>query len=106
MKFVHGHLGEQWYRLFLKHFPDLKLYQAQLLSHQCAGIYCNALNVWYCELFEYLEETGNLSILAEPLQIFNADETGFPMAPRPMKVLVGKGDPNVYQQGSSNKSLS
>ena len=28
----------------------------------------------------------------------------FPMAPWPTKVLAGKGDPNVYQQGSSNKS--
>ena len=51
-----------------------------------------------------MEETGNLSIIYEPLQISNADETGFPMAPQPMKVLAGKGDPNVYQQGSSDKS--
>ena len=103
-KFVDGCLGEQWYRLFLKHFPNLKLHQAQLLSHQHAGISHNALNVWYHELFKYLEEMGNLSILNEPLRIFNADETGFPMAPWPRKVLAGKGDPNVYQQGSSNKS--
>ena len=82
----------------------MKLCQAQLLSHQHAGISHNALNVWYCKLFKYLGETENLSILNEPLQIFNADETGFPMAPRPMKVHAGKGDPNVYQQGSSDKS--
>ena len=99
-----SNLGEQWYRLFLKRFPDLKLCQAQLLSCQHAGISHNALNVWYHELFEYLEETENLSILNEPLWIFNADETGFPMAPQPTTVLAGKGDPNVYQQGSSNKS--
>ena len=55
-------------------------------------------------MFEYLEETGNLSLLDEPLQIFNADETGFLMAPQPTKVLPGKGDPNAYQQGSSDKS--
>ena len=53
-KFVDGHLGEQWYRLFLQHFLDLKLFQAQLLSCQCAGISQNALNQWYQELFEYL----------------------------------------------------
>ena len=100
MKFVDGCLGKLWYRLFLKHFPDLKLCQAWLLSHHHASISCNALSVWYCELFEYLEETGNLSILNKPLWIF----TGFPMAPWPMKVLAGKGDPNVYQQGSNNKS--
>ena len=96
--------GEQWYRLFLQHFPDLKFHQTQLLSHQHAGISQNALNQWYWELFEYLEETGNLSLLDKPLQIFNTDEMGFPMAPQPTKVLAGKGDPNVYQQGSSDKS--
>ena len=103
-KFFDGHPREQWYKLYLKCFPDLKLHQAQLLSCQHAGISHNALNVWYHELFEYLEETGNLSILNEPLQIFNADETRFPMAPWPTKVLAGKGDPNVYQQGSSDTS--
>ena len=90
MKFPNGCPGEQWYRLFLKQLPDLKLQQA--------------LNTWYHELFKYLEETGNLSLLDEPLHIFNANEMGFPMAPWPTKVLVGKGDPHVYQQGSSDKS--
>ena len=104
MKFVDGHLGEQWYRLFLQHFPDLKLCQAQLLSHQHASISRKTLNIWYWELFEYLEETGNLSILDKPLHIFSADEMGLPMAPWPMKVLAGKGDPNVYLQHSSDKS--
>ena len=103
MKFVDGHLEEQWYQLFLQHFLDLKLCQAQLLSLHHASVSQNALNIWYRELFEYLEETGNLSILDEHLHIFNADEMRFPMASQPTKVLTGKGDPNVYQQGSSNK---
>ena len=83
---------------FLAMFSGLELCQAQLLNHQRAGI-----SRWYQELFEYLEETGNLSLLDKPLWIFNADEMGFPMAPRPTKVLAGKGDPKVYQQGSSDK---
>ena len=104
MKFPNGCPGKQWYWLFLKWFPDLKFQQAQLLSHQCVGISRHALNTWYCELFEYLKETGNLSLLDELLCIFNIDEMGFPMAPQPTKVLAGKGDPHVYQQGSSDKS--
>ena len=102
-KFDNGCPGNMWYCLFLNHFPDLKLWQAEALSHQHAEISRKALDLWFHELFEYLEEVGNLSILQEPLCIFNADETGFPMAPPPTKVLVGKGDPHVYQQGSSNK---
>ena len=39
-----------------------------------------------------------------PQRIFNANENSFPMASRPMKVLAGKGDPQIYQKGSSGKS--
>ena len=92
-KFPNGHPGKQWYCLFLKQFPDLKLQQAQLLSCQCTGISRNALNIWHPGLFEYLEETDNLSVLDELLHVFNTT-----------KVLVGKGDLHVYQQGSSDKS--
>ena len=67
------------------------------------GILRNAFNVWYHELFKYLEKMGNLSILDELLHIFNTDETGFPMAPWPTKAHAGKGDPHIYQQGSSDK---
>ena len=70
------------------------------------GILRHALYIWYHELLKYLQETGNLSLLDELLCILNADETGFPMAPQPTKVLVGKGDPHVYQQGSSNSHIS
>ena len=95
MKFPDGCPGEQWYQLFLKWFPNLKLQQAQLLSRQHAGISRHVLSTWYHELLEYLEETGNLSLLDEPLCIFNADEMGFPMAPWPTIVLACKGDPHV-----------
>ena len=67
------------------------------------GHFGKALDFWYCELFKHLEEMGNLSILDELLCIFNADETGFPMAPWPTKVLVGKRDPHIYQQRSIDK---
>ena len=102
-KFANGHPDKMWYCLFLNCFPDLKLQQDQALSCQCVGILQNALDLWFHVLFEYFEEMGNLSILQEPLHIFNTDETGFPMAPYPTKVLAGKGDPHVYQQGSSDK---
>ena len=89
---------------FLATFSGLEALSSTAISCQHACISHHALNQWYQELFEYLEETGNLSLLDKPLRIFNADETGFPMAPWPAKVLAGKGDPSVYQQGSSDKS--
>ena len=67
-----------------------------LVSSGITFILGKSLDFWYCELFKHLEEMGNLGILDELLCIFNADETGFPVAPRPTKVLVGKGDPHIY----------
>ena len=65
---------------------------------------CQAINDGFCELHEFLFETGNVDILDQPNQIYSCDETGFPMALCITKVIVSKGDPHVYQQGASTKA--
>ena len=90
--------------IFLIHYPNLALCQAHLLSKLHAGVSCHALDKWFWELCEYLLETGNLDILNQPNHIYNCNETSFPMAPHPMKVIASKGEPHIYQQGSSTKA--
>lgn len=102
--FVNGWPLNKWYRLFLKRYPDLKRRQAQLLLKQWASFSQNALDNWFQELYEYLHKIRHADILNQPARIFNANETGFPMAPRPCKVLAVKGNPHIYQQGSSNEA--
>ena len=46
---------------------------------------------------------SNLEILQQPIRIFNCDETGFPIAPKPPKVICEAGAPNVYARGSPSK---
>ena len=99
MPFVDDHLGEKWYRRFLACFPNLALWQAQLLSKLHAGVSQQAFNDWFQELQEYLFKTGNIDILEHPNRIYNCDETGFLMAPCP-----SKGDPHMYQQGASTEA--
>ena len=48
---------------------------------------------------------GNLEILQQLIRIFNCDETGFPIAPKPPKVICEAGAPNVYAHGSSSKQM-
>ena len=36
-------------------------------------------------------------------RIYNCDETGFPLAPKPGKVIAMKTDKHVYQAGTSSK---
>ena len=45
-----------------------------------------------------------MDILEQPNRIYHCDETGFPMAPHPTKVITSKGNPHVYQQGASKKA--
>ena len=104
MPFKDDRPSEKWYQLFLIHNPNLVLHQVHLLSKLFAGVSHHVLDIWFHELHEYLLETDNLDILNQPKCIYNCDETGFPMAPSPMKVIASKGDPHVYQQGTSMKA--
>ena len=77
----------------------------QLLSHEQAGVSHPGLSCWYQELYDYLLSMGNLEILQQLIQIFNYDETGFLIAPKPPKVICEAGAPNVYACGSSSKQM-
>ena len=102
--FVNDCPGEKWYRLFLLRFPDLALWQVQLLSKLRARVSGKAINKSFDELREYLFEMANMDIIEQLNRIYNCDETGFPMALHPTKVIASKGDPHIYQQGLSTKA--
>ena len=101
--FPDGRPTKNWYYLFMKRFPYLGIRQAQLLSRERAGVTRKGIEEWYEEFQRYLIETGNIDILQEPNRIFNCDETGFPIAPKPPKIIAERGTPNVYARGSSSK---
>ena len=98
-----GRPSRRWYELFMNRNVHLKLRQAQLLSRERAGVTREGLAEWYNELNQYLTETGNLDVIQHPLRIYNCDETGFPISPKPPKIIAEKGAPNVYARGSSSK---
>ena len=100
-----GRPSRHWYELFMKWNPQLKLWQAQLSSCERVGVSHAGLSHWYQELYDYLLSMGNLEILQLPIQIFNCDETGFPIAPKPPKVICETGAPNVYAHGSLSKQM-
>ena len=95
--FLNNRPSEMWYRLFMARYPELSQKQPSLLSRQRAGITRQAIDEWFEEFKSYLEEIGHGYLLDQPSRIFNADETGFPLAPKPLKVIAAKGEPHVYQ---------
>ena len=102
--FPNGRPMDNWYRCFMNRYPELSKRQPMILSKKRAGISREAVNQWFDELHEYITDIGHGDILTQPTRMFNADETGFPLAPKPLKVIAAKGDPHIYQQGSSSKT--
>ena len=49
-----------------------------------------------------MQRNGHENILDDPSHIYNCNETGFPMALKPGKVIAGKGEAHVYQAGTSS----
>ena len=49
-----------------------------------------------------MQRNGHENILDDPSCIYTCDETGFLMAPKPGKVIAGKGEAHVYQAGTSS----
>ena len=74
---------------------------AQALSQQCSDVSYDDLLSWFNGLQSYLVQNGHPDILEDPSRIYNCDEMGFPMAPKPGKVLASKGDAHVYQASTS-----
>ena len=94
--------SHKWYQLFMNWHPDIKARMAQALSQQCSDVSYDDLLSWFNGLQSYLVQNGYLDILKDPSRIYNCDEMGFPMAPKPGKVLASKGDAHVYQASTSS----
>ena len=99
--FTGGKPTKKWYRLFMRWHPILKEQMTQALSHEWA-VFFNNIICWFWDWQEYMQRNGYEHIFDDPSHIYNWDETGFLMAPKPGKVIAGKGEAHVYQAGTSS----
>ena len=74
--------GRQWMSTFAKRHPELSFRTPMGLGHERACVSMEMVNNWYSGLFSYLKkEVPNYEIMIhDPRRIFNADESGFPLA--------------------------
>ena len=59
-----------------------------MLGKQRATVTKDNIKWWFGELRKYLVEENAEDILDDPSQMYNADESGFPLAPKSAKVLA------------------
>jgi len=91
-----------WWTSFTTRHPNLVLCTPATLSLARATVSDPDIIDNY---FNELESTSKVNeILEKPCQIFNIDETGMPLDPKPLKIVTWKGHKNPSQVSSGVKS--
>ena len=101
--FPNGKPGCSWYYSFMKQHPYLWRWTLFPLGPKRAGISMQVVIEWFHGLCQYLCEEDLEEILQDPLRIFNTDDSEFPLAPKPSKVIGAKEDPHIYCATSLKK---
>lgn len=90
-----------WWESYKCRYPKLKLRTAEPLSYvRLMASSPNVLNYYYDLLESTLAEND---LMDKPSQIFNTDETGMPLDPRSLKVVVQAGSKHSQAICTGNK---
>lgn len=95
--------GKKWFTSFLKRHPEISERTAQNLTKARDDVSEDDLREWFETNKKYIEESGLLDVLNDPTRIFNTDESAFYLQPKAGKVLVRKGEKNVYSSAGDEK---
>ena len=96
------HVTSGWWTSFTKRHPEVVLRTPATVSSARANA-SNRLSIH--NYFDELESTLDANDLRDkPCQIFNMDETGLPLDPKPLKIVSWKGHKNPSQVSSGLKS--
>ena len=95
-------ISNGWWRRFMERNPSLRLRRGDAT----AGVRLDAVNAdnirgYYALLKEIYDE---FDFESHPERVYNMDETGVPLDPRPPKVIAAKGQKKVRYRSSGNKS--
>lgn len=101
--FTDGRPGDKWYKLFLRRHPELSVRIAQNLTTSREKVTEAQIRNWFEEIKAYMIEKNLYEITNQPERIFNADEAAFFLQPKGDRVLVKKGERNVYSAGNNDE---
>lgn len=99
--FVNNRPGRSWFEGFLKRHPRMSQRISENVSLNRAKVSEQNIRAWFTEITGYLVAQDLSSI--HPSRVFNADESGIPMNPKPPAVLAPKGCKNVYNIVNNNE---
>ena len=98
--------GKKWFQTFQKRHPEITMRTPMSLGHERSVVNIGMIRGWYDGVFNYLkkEVPGYESLVNSSRRIFNADESGFPLAVKAGRVMAEKGARHVYQVVTNTKT--
>ena len=91
-----------WWESFCHRHPNISLRTTASLSLSRAKASDISVVNKYFDLLQCTMDEYDLH--DKPCQLFNVDETGMPLNPKPLKMVCGTGSKNPVSTGSGNKS--
>ena len=90
-----------WWESFKGRHPNITLHSAESLTYARAVASDPAILDRYYDLLERTLIENDL--IDKPCQIYNCDETGMPLAPKPVKVVTTMNDKHPYSTVAGDK---
>ena len=95
-------LSGGWWESFKGRHPKITLRSAEPLAYARAVASDPVVLDRYYDILERTLSENDL--MDKPCQIFNCDETGMPLSPKPPKVVTTKGDKHPYAINAGDKT--
>jgi len=86
---------------------DMTFRKPMSLWHERAAVTLEKIEAWFKCVHAFLEnefKDEHVSLLTDPRRIFNADESGFPLAVKPGRVLTPTSVKHVYSVVTNTKA--
>ena len=92
---------------FVGPHPDMTFRKPMSFGHKRAAVTLEKIEAWFKSVHAFFEnefKDEHVSLLTDPRRIFNADESGFPLAFKPRLVLTPTGAKNVFYVVTNTKT--
>ena len=96
------HVTDGWWTRFFQRHPKLSLQSGDATAHVRMNAVSNEKLKHYFSLLKKCLDENDLC--SHPERIYNMDETGVPLDPKPPKVLCRKGQKKIRYRSTRNKS--
>ena len=97
-----GRPTEKGYRGYMERHPNIHYHMVSALCKEQASISFDNIYKWFLDLHNFVVGIGLPNLFEDPTRIYNCDETGFPLAPKPKKIIIERGGNHHYQTGIAN----